>query len=45
MARNEFVCDCSVIHQDVVDKTIKNMPDSDLINLQNFLKFLEIQLE
>ena len=24
MSKNEFVCDCNVIHQDVVDKTLKN---------------------
>ena len=23
MSKNEFICDCSVIHQDVVDETIK----------------------
>ena len=27
MSKNEFICDCNVIHQDVVDNTTKNMPD------------------
>ena len=41
MARNEFICDCSVIHQDIVDKTIKNMPDADIFNkLADFFKIL-----
>lgn len=41
MARNEFVCDCNVIHQDVVNKTIKNMPDADIFNkLADFFKIL-----
>ncbi len=40
MARNEFICDCSVIHQDVVDKTKKKICQMQihLINLQEFLK-------
>ena len=25
MAKNEFICDCNVIHQDIVDKTLKQM--------------------
>ena len=29
MARNEFICDCSVIHKDVVENTTKKMPDWD----------------
>ena len=41
MARNEFICDCSVIHQDAVDETIKNMPDADIFNkLAEFFKIL-----
>ena len=27
MARNEFICDCSVIHQDVVGKEVFYMLD------------------
>lgn len=41
MSKNEFVCDCNVIHKDVVDKTINNMPDQDLFNkLAEFFKIL-----
>ena len=27
MSKNEFVCDCNVIHGDVVNKTKNNMPE------------------
>ena len=41
MSKNEFICDCNVIHQDVVNKTIKNMPDGDTFNkLAKFFKIL-----
>ena len=41
MSKNEFICDCNVVHQDIVDKTLKNMPDSDLFNkLAEFFKIL-----
>ena len=41
MSKNEFICDCNVIHQDVVDKTIKNMPDENTFNkLAEFFKIL-----
>ena len=32
MARNEFVCDCNVIHQDLVESTQKQMVDEDILN-------------
>ena len=41
MSKNEFICDCNVIHQDVVDSTKKNMPEQDLFNkLAEFFKIL-----
>ena len=41
MAKNEFVCDCNVIHQDVVENTIKQMADEDMLNkLAEFFKIL-----
>ncbi len=41
MSKNEFICDCNVIHQEVVDKTIKKMPDEDMFNkLAEFFKIL-----
>ena len=41
MSRNEFICDCNVIHQDVVNNTIKNMPEENTFNkLAEFFKIL-----
>lgn len=41
MAKNEFVCDCNVIHQDVVENTIKQMANEDMLNkLAEFFKIL-----
>ena len=41
MFKNEFICDCNVIHQDKVDDTLKQMADEDLLNkLAEFFKIL-----
>lgn len=41
MSKNEFTCDCNVIHQDVVDKTLKKMPEGNVFNkLAEFFKIL-----
>ena len=41
MAKNEFVCDCNVIHQEVVENTIKQMADENILNkLAEFFKIL-----
>ncbi len=32
MARNEFICDCNVIHQEVVDKVLAKLPNEDTFN-------------
>ena len=41
MAKNEFVCDCNVIHKDIVENTIKQMADEDMLNkLAEFFKIL-----
>ena len=42
MSRNEFICDCNAIHQEVVDSTKKQMlNDEDLFNnLAEFFKIL-----
>ena len=29
MSKNEFVCDCNIIHKDIVEKTKKNMLEED----------------
>jgi ArsR family transcriptional regulator len=37
----EDMCDCNIIHQETVDKIIKQMPDVELLNeLTNFFKIL-----
>lgn len=41
MSKNEFVCDCNVIHQDVVENTNQNMPEEDIFNkLAEFFKII-----
>lgn len=41
MSKNEFICDCNVIHQDAVDSTIKKMPDGYTFSkLAEFFKIL-----
>ncbi len=41
MSRNEFSCDCSVIHKEIVEKTLNNMPEEDEFNkLAEFFKIL-----
>ena len=41
MSKNEFICDCNIIHQAVVEQTLKKMPEGDLFNkLAEFFKIL-----
>lgn len=41
MSKNEFICDCNVIHQEIVDKTLNKMPDENTFNkLAEFFKLL-----
>ena len=41
LSKNEFICDCNVIHQDKVNDTLKQMADEDLLNkLAEFFKIL-----
>ena len=41
MSKNEFICDCNIIHQDIVEKTLKQLPDYDMFNkLAEFFKIL-----
>lgn len=41
MSKNEFICDCNVIHQEIVEKTKKNMPAQGTFNkLAEFFKIL-----
>ena len=32
MSKNEFSCDCNVIHQEVVDTVLRKMPNEDTFN-------------
>lgn len=32
MSRNEFSCDCNIIHQDAVKEVLKHMPKEDTFN-------------
>ena len=41
MSKNEFICDCNVIHQEIVDDTKNKMVDEDTLNkLAEFFKIL-----
>ena len=41
MSKNEFVCDCNIIHQEVVDRALKKMPEQDSFNkMAEFFKIL-----
>ena len=41
MSKNEFICDCNIIHQEVVDDTLKKMPKQELFNkIAEFFKIL-----
>lgn len=41
MSKNEFVCDCNVIHEELVNSTISKMKDDDTINrVAEFFKIL-----
>ena len=32
MSRNEFTCDCNIIHEEVVNKVLQKMPNEDIFN-------------
>ena len=41
MSINEFICDCNIIHEDVVKDTLNKMPDQQLFNkLAEFFKII-----
>ena len=41
MSKNEFVCDCNIIHGEIVTDTLNKMPKGDLFNkLAEFFKIL-----
>ena len=41
MSKNEFICDCNIIHEDVVNRTLVKMPEQDVFNkLAEFFKII-----
>lgn len=41
MSKNEFICDCNIIHKEVVNNTINRMPEENIFNkLVEFFKIL-----
>lgn len=41
MSTNEFICDCNIIHEDVVKATLEKMPKQELFNnLADFFKII-----
>lgn len=41
MSKNEFTCDCNIIHQDSVDKAISKMPQEEVFyKLADFYKLI-----
>lgn len=41
MSKNEFTCDCNVIHQDSVDRAISKMPNEEVFyKLADFYKLI-----
>ena len=33
MSKNEFICDCNIIHQEAVESTLKRMPDDNIFKI------------
>ena len=41
MSKNEFICDCNIIHKEMVENALKQMPKEELfLNLAEFFKIL-----
>ena len=41
MSKNEFICDCNIIHEDIVKYTLGKMTEDDIFNkLAEFFKIL-----
>ena len=41
MSKNEFICDCNIIHENIVKDTLSKMPEDDMFNkLAEFFKIL-----
>ena len=41
MSKNKYVCDCNMVHKEVVNNTVQKMPDADtLIKIAEFYKII-----
>ena len=41
MSKNEFICDCNMVHKEMVEDTLSKMPETDTLNkLANFFKIM-----
>ena len=41
MSKNEFICDCNMVHKEMVDDTLSKMPNTEILNnLANFFKIM-----
>lgn len=41
MAKNEFICDCNMVHEEMVNDTLSKMPENDILdNLAYFFKIM-----
>lgn len=41
MSKNEFICDCNIIHKEIVEDTLNKMADEELLNkLAEFFKIV-----
>lgn len=41
MSKNEFICDCNMVHKEMVDDTLSKMPDAEILyNLADFFKIM-----
>ncbi len=41
MSKNEFICDCNMVHKDMVADTLSKMPDTTILqNLADFFKIM-----
>ena len=41
MSKNEFICDCNMVHKEMVDDTVSKMPETKILhNLADFFKIM-----
>ena len=41
MPKNEFICDCNIVHKDAVERSLRDMPSDEMIGeLSDFYKIM-----